>query len=124
MITTTSALAEACAHLARFDFVTVDTEFLRESTFWPKLCVVQLASPEQVFVVDALAPGLDLAPFIELMRNEGITERIERMAVERASSAQIAVAAREEGMQTLRQDGLAKALAGVTSLDEVLRVVV
>jgi len=53
-----------------------------------------------------------------------ITERIERMAVERASSAQIAVAAREEGMQTLRQDGLAKALAGVTSLDEVLRVVV
>ncbi|MCM5552702.1 ribonuclease D [Pleomorphomonas sp. NRK KF1] len=72
MITTTSALAEACAHLARFDFVTVDTEFLRESTFWPKLCVVQLASPEQVFVVDALAPGLDLAPFFELMRNEAV----------------------------------------------------
>jgi type IV pilus assembly protein PilB len=53
-----------------------------------------------------------------------ITERIERLAVERASSAQIATAAREEGMQTLRQDGLAKVLAGVTSLDEVLRVVV
>ena len=69
MITTTSALADACAHLARFDFVTVDTEFLRESTFWPKLCVVQLASPEQVFVVDALAPGLDLTPFFALMRD-------------------------------------------------------
>lgn len=53
-----------------------------------------------------------------------VTERIERLAVERASSAAIAVAAREEGMQTLRQDGLAKVLAGVTSLDEVLRVVV
>ena len=52
-----------------------------------------------------------------------ITERIERLAVERASSAVIATAAREEGMQTLRQDGLAKVLAGVTSLDEVLRVV-
>ena len=52
-----------------------------------------------------------------------ITERIERLAVERASSAVIASAAREEGMQTLRQDGLAKVLAGVTSLDEVLRVV-
>ena len=52
-----------------------------------------------------------------------ITERIERLAVERASSAQIATAAREEGMQTLRQDGLAKVLAGVTSLDEILRVV-
>ena len=53
-----------------------------------------------------------------------VTERIERLAVERASSAAIAAAAREEGMQTLRQDGLAKVLAGVTSLDEVLRVVV
>jgi type IV pilus assembly protein PilB len=53
-----------------------------------------------------------------------ITERIERLAVERASSATIATAAREEGMQTLRADGLAKVLAGVTSLDEVLRVVV
>ena len=53
-----------------------------------------------------------------------ITERIERLAVERASSAAIATAAREEGMQTLRSDGLAKVLAGVTSLDEVLRVVV
>ncbi len=53
-----------------------------------------------------------------------ITERIERLAVERASSATIATAAREEGMQTLRSDGLAKVLAGVTSLDEVLRVVV
>jgi type IV pilus assembly protein PilB len=53
-----------------------------------------------------------------------ITERIERLAVERASAATIATAAREEGMQTLRQDGLAKVLAGVTSLDEVLRVVV
>jgi type IV pilus assembly protein PilB len=53
-----------------------------------------------------------------------VTEQIERLAVERASSATIAVAAREEGMQTLRQDGLAKVLAGVTSLDEILRVVV
>jgi type IV pilus assembly protein PilB len=52
-----------------------------------------------------------------------ITERIEHLAVERASSATIAMAAREEGMQTLREDGLAKVLAGVTSLDEVLRVV-
>jgi ribonuclease D len=68
MITTTSALAEACGHLARFPFVTVDTEFLRESTFWPKLCVVQLASPERAFVVDALAPDLDLTPLFELMR--------------------------------------------------------
>ncbi len=72
MITSTPALADACAHLARFDFVTVDTEFLRETTFWPKLCVIQLASPERVFVVDALADGLDLTPFFDLMRNEAV----------------------------------------------------
>lgn len=72
MITSTSALAEACTHLARFDAVTVDTEFLRETTFWPKLCVVQMASPERAFVVDALAPGLDLSPFFDLMRDEAV----------------------------------------------------
>ncbi|BBE70652.1 ribonuclease D [Oharaeibacter diazotrophicus] len=72
MITTISALAEACTHLARFDAVTVDTEFLRETTFWPKLCVVQMASPERAFVVDALAPGLDLSPFFDLMRDEAV----------------------------------------------------
>ncbi len=72
MITTTSALGDACAHLARFDAVTVDTEFLRETTFWPKLCVIQMASPEKAFVIDALAPGLDLEPFLDLMRNEAV----------------------------------------------------
>lgn len=72
MISTTAALADACAHLARFDAVTVDTEFLRETTFWPKLCVIQMASPEEAFVIDALAPDLDLAPFFELMRNEHV----------------------------------------------------
>lgn len=72
MITTTSALTEACDHLAGFPFITIDTEFLRESTFWPKLCVVQLASPEKVFLIDALAPGLDLAAFFALMRNPSV----------------------------------------------------
>lgn len=74
MITTTDALAAAVAHLSQFDAVTVDTEFLRETTFWPKLCLVQMASPEEAFVVDALAPGLDLAPFFALMRNEGVVK--------------------------------------------------
>ncbi|HUG62011.1 MAG TPA: ribonuclease D, partial [Methylomirabilota bacterium] len=74
MITTTAALADACAHLAGFDAVTVDTEFLRETTFWPKLCVIQMASAEQVFVVDALAPALDLAPFFGLMRDESVVK--------------------------------------------------
>jgi ribonuclease D len=66
-ITTTEALAEACARLARYPFVTVDTEFQRETTYYPKLCIAQLASTEEAVVVDALAEGIDLAPFFALM---------------------------------------------------------
>ena len=60
LITTTSALSEACARLARHPFVTVDTEFMRESTYFPKLCLIQLASPEDVYLVDPSADGIDL----------------------------------------------------------------
>jgi ribonuclease D len=67
-ITTTEALADVCARLAAAEFVAVDTEFMRETTFWPKLCLVQLASNDEAVIVDAMAPGLDLAPFLELMR--------------------------------------------------------
>ncbi|MDR6951915.1 ribonuclease D [Ancylobacter sp. 3268] len=72
MITTTDSLAAACERLSRHPFVTVDTEFLRESTFWPKLCVVQLASTEEAVVVDAIAEGIDLAPLFALMANEKV----------------------------------------------------
>jgi ribonuclease D len=67
LITTSRELAEVCRRIAQHPFVTVDTEFLRETTFWPKLCVVQIASPEEAVAVDALAEGLDLAPFFDLM---------------------------------------------------------
>src|SRR5699024_12008400 len=50
--------------------ITVDTEFLRETTYYPLLCVVQMASADEAVVVDALAPGIDLKPFFELMSNE------------------------------------------------------
>lgn len=72
MITSTSDLAAACARFARSPYVTVDTEFLRETTFWPKLCVVQLADAEGPVVVDALAPDIDLQPLFDLMSNEGV----------------------------------------------------
>ena len=62
-ITTTKKLAEACARLSRHPFVTVDTEFLRESTYYPVLCVVQMASLDEAVVIDAIADGIDLAPF-------------------------------------------------------------
>jgi ribonuclease D len=74
IVTTTDLLAEACERLATHDFVTVDTEFLRETTFWPKLCVIQIASVEEAVIIDALAPGLDLAPFFALMRDEAVVK--------------------------------------------------
>jgi ribonuclease D len=71
-ITTTEQLADACARMARYPFVTVDTEFLRESTYYPKLCVAQMASTDEAVVIDALAEGLDLAPFFALMAHEQV----------------------------------------------------
>jgi ribonuclease D len=71
-ITTTSELAAVCRRMACHSFVTVDTEFLRETTYYPLLCVAQMASPDEAVVVDALAPGIDLAPFYALMANETV----------------------------------------------------
>ena len=67
LITSTDALADACKTLRQHDFVTVDTEFLRETTYYPKLCLIQMASHEDVVLVDPLAPDLSLDPFLELM---------------------------------------------------------
>ncbi|MDX6805279.1 ribonuclease D [Terrihabitans rhizophilus] len=72
MITTTADLAAACRRLSNSAFVTVDTEFLRESTFWPKLCVVQLADDHEAVAVDALAPDIDLSPLFHLMADERV----------------------------------------------------
>jgi ribonuclease D len=71
-ITTTKELAAACTRLAKYDFITVDTEFLRETTYFPILCVAQMASSDEAVVVDAIAEGLDLAPFYKLMANEKV----------------------------------------------------
>ena len=57
LITTTSELADVCARLAKHPVITVDTEFLRETTYYPKLCLVQMASPDEAVVIDALAAG-------------------------------------------------------------------
>ena len=74
LITTTKDLSAVCRRLATHPFVTVDTEFLRETTFWPRLCVVQIASEEEAVAVDAMAEGLDLAPFFELMADSRLTK--------------------------------------------------
>ncbi len=73
-ITTSKELADTCARLARHPFVTIDTEFLRETTYYPLLCVAQMASTDEAVVVDALAEGIDLAPFFALMTNEKVVK--------------------------------------------------
>ncbi|MFZ2158157.1 MAG: ribonuclease D [Bradyrhizobium sp.] len=72
LITTTSELAAVCARLAKYPAITVDTEFLRETTYYPLLCVVQMASAEEAVVIDTLAPGIDLKPFFALMADEKV----------------------------------------------------
>jgi ribonuclease D len=67
-------LAELCARLAPEGFVTVDTEFMRERTYWPELCVVQLGGSEDVAVVDAQAEGLDLSPLGHLLANPNVVK--------------------------------------------------
>lgn len=72
LITGTDELAAFCRSLANETYVTVDTEFLRENTYWPKLCLVQLAGSEQAAAVDALAPDIDLQPLLDLMADENV----------------------------------------------------
>ncbi len=74
IVTTTADLADVTAAMSRQPFVAVDTEFLREVTFWPELCLIQLATHQQAVIVDPLAPGIDLQPFFELMANEAVTK--------------------------------------------------
>ena len=73
LITTTEALADLCGRLAKSDFVTVDTEFMRENTYWPELCLVQIANTEEAAAIDPLAEGIDLAPLLDLLcENEDV----------------------------------------------------
>lgn len=71
-ITDSSALAALCEEMAEAPFVTVDTEFLRETTYYPKLCLIQIASDRRAAIIDPLADGLDLQPFWDLMANEAV----------------------------------------------------
>jgi len=74
LISTTEEVEAACARMARKDYVTVDTEFHRETTFWPQLCVVQIASDDEALAIDALAPELDLSPVYDLMADTSVVK--------------------------------------------------
>jgi ribonuclease D len=72
LITDTLELAAFCDRLANTEFITVDTEFMRERTYWPRLCLVQVAGPDEARAIDALADGIDLAPLLDLLANPEI----------------------------------------------------
>jgi ribonuclease D len=73
-ITATADLEAFCARLRSEPFITVDTEFMRETTYWPRLCLVQVASSRDAGVVDPLAPGMDLSPLLALLADETIVK--------------------------------------------------
>ena len=72
LITTTEQLASFCARHATAEFLTVDTEFMRERTYWPNLCLVQLGAADEAVAVDPLVKGIDLAPLFALMADPKI----------------------------------------------------
>jgi ribonuclease D len=73
LITTTEELEDLCERLAKSEFVTVDTEFMRENTYWPELCLVQIANDEEAAAIDPLADGIDLTCLLDLMcENEDV----------------------------------------------------
>jgi ribonuclease D len=76
LIKTTDALAAACTRLAAHPFVTVDTEFLRETTYYPRLCLIQMAGPDpaDAYLIDPLAEGIDLEPFMALMADRNVVK--------------------------------------------------
>lgn len=74
IVTTTEQLKRLCGGFARAPYVTVDTEFLRETTFWPELCLVQMASPDEAAIIDPLAPGIELKALFELMADEKVVK--------------------------------------------------
>jgi len=74
VITQTSELKQACQDLASDAFITVDTEFLRETTYWPKLCLIQVANIDHELIIDPLSDQLDLAPFFDLMADPSVVK--------------------------------------------------
>lgn len=73
-ITTNEALADFCRLVADAPYLAVDTEFMRETTYWPKLCLIQAATPEHDAAIDPLAEGLDLTPFLDILRDEKVVK--------------------------------------------------
>ena len=74
MITTTEKLTEVCGRFAQLPFITLDTEFIREKTYWPVLCLIQVASKDEAYCIDPLAEGIDLTSLFDLLQNENVVK--------------------------------------------------
>ena len=74
MITTNDELASACEALLQCEYVAIDTEFMRESVYWPALCLIQAAGGDTEVIIDPMADGIDLEPFWELMADDRIVK--------------------------------------------------
>ena len=74
MITTTEELTEICNRFAQLPFITLDTEFIREKTYWPVVCLIQIASREEAYCIDPLADGLDMTPLFDLLQNQHVVK--------------------------------------------------
>lgn len=72
LLTDNAAIYEACERLAEEEFVTVDTEFIREKTYYPKLCLIQIGGTEEAIAIDPLAEAIDLEPVYDLLRNTNV----------------------------------------------------
>jgi len=72
LISTTKELKTFCARLKKAEFITVDTEFIRERTYWARLCLIQVAGPEEAFAIDPLAEDIDLSPLYDLFCNKKV----------------------------------------------------
>ena len=72
LITTSKELKSLCTRLKKAEFITVDTEFIRERTYWARLCLIQVAGPEDAFAVDPLAKDINLSPLYELFQNKKV----------------------------------------------------
>jgi ribonuclease D len=74
LISTTDKLITFCKEIENENFITVDTEFIREDTYWPKVCLIQVAGEQEIALIDPLSTEIDLFPLFKIMKNEKITK--------------------------------------------------
>src|ERR1700761_2858080 len=67
LVTDSATLADLCSRLAKSPYVAIDTEFMRENSYWPELCLIQIADSHEAAAIDPMAPGLDMQPLLDLM---------------------------------------------------------